>query len=207
MSENLITYEREINPLLIVISGPSGVGKDVVVKSLRSQAPQIHFVVTATTRTPRPGEIHGQDYIFVTVEEFIRLIQADELIEHAIVYDQYKGIPKDQVRQAFASHNDVVMRLDVQGAATIKKMIPGAVLIFLMPESEQELINRLSSRHTEPEDQLALRLANAKKEMGNIDFFDYLVVNRNQKLDETVEQILAIMAAEKCRVHQRVVQL
>ncbi len=136
-------------PLLIVISGPSGVGKDAVVRTLQRREADLHFVVTATSRKIRKEEVNGVDYIFVSEQKFEQMIQNDELLEYAIVYDQYKGIPKSQVRDALQTGKDVIMRLDVQGAATIRKKCPEAVLIFLIPANQEEWIQRLLARQTE----------------------------------------------------------
>jgi guanylate kinase len=136
-------------PLLIVISGPSGVGKDTVMLRMRERGMPFHFVVTATTRPKREDEVHGVNYFFVTKDEFARMIEENELIEYAIVYSDYKGIPKQQVREALASGKDVVMRLDVQGAETVRRLAPGALLIFITTESEEELVGRLKARKTE----------------------------------------------------------
>ncbi|MGB9879441.1 MAG: hypothetical protein ACPLRM_01645, partial [Anaerolineae bacterium] len=146
---DLRPYLEHPNPLLIVISGPSGVGKDTVIKRMKELNYPFHFVITATTRPPRKGERHGVDYFFLSEDEFVRLMQAGELLEHAWVYGEYKGIPKEQVRQALASGQDVIMRLDVQGAATVRRLLPDAILIFLLPGSEDELLNRLRKRGSE----------------------------------------------------------
>src|SRR5512139_3528359 len=164
-------------PLLIVISGPSGAGKDTVMQRMKERGLPFHFVVTATTRSQRANEIHGRDYFFVSKEEFARMIDEDDLIEHAIVYNDYKGIPKKQVRQALASGKDVVMRIDVQGAATIRELCPDAVLVFLTTQSEDEMINRLRVRKSETPEGLNLRIATARQESRRIDLFDYVVVN------------------------------
>ena len=194
-------------PLFIVISGPSGVGKDAVVKTLKERQTPFHFVVTATSRAPRPGEVHGVDYIFVSREEFERMIRDDELLEHANVYDQYKGVPKEQVRQAMASGKDVVMRLDVQGAASIKDMCPEAVLIFLIPRSYQEWLDMFQSRQTETEEQFNKRVADARWEMEKASLFDYTVVNARGCLDTTVSLIQAIIDVEHHRTHPRKITL
>ena len=146
-------------PLLIVISGPSGVGKDTVMQRMQERGMPFHFVVTATTRPKRENEVHAKDYFFVSKEEFARMIEQNELIEYAIVYSDYKGIPKQQVREALASGKDVVMRLDVQGAETVRKLAPEALLIFITTGSEEELVGRLKARKTETPDELALRIA------------------------------------------------
>jgi len=200
-------YDRKPNPLLIVISGPSGVGKDVTIQGLQAAGYPFHFVVTATSRPKRNGEVHGKDYIFVSEEEFTRMIQADEFLEHALVYGQYKGIPKAQVQQALDSGLDVIMRVDVQGAATVQRLVPEAIFVFLMPGSDEELAERLSARSSESPEHLQQRLETARLEMKQIDWFDYVIVNRHAQLKSTVEQLLAIITAEKCRVRQRVIRL
>lgn len=194
-------------PLLVVISGPSGVGKDSVVSRLKELNLDFHFVVTATTRPPRPGERHGIDYYFLSQDEFAEMIEQDELLEYAIVYNDYKGIPKEQVRQALASGADVVMRVDVQGAATIRELSAEAVLIFLTTESEDELEKRLRERKSESSEGLNLRIAMARKELNRINEFDYVVVNRADRLDEAVETILAVITAEHHRSQPRKVTL
>jgi guanylate kinase len=194
-------------PLLIVISGPSGAGKDTVIQRMKERELPFYFVVTATTRPKRANEEHGRDYFFVSKDEFARMIEEDELIEWAIVYSDYKGIPKQRVREALGSGKDVMMRIDVQGAETVRKLAPEAVLIFITVENEQELVRRLSERKTETSDSLALRIATAKRELKRIDAFDYVVLNRDFHLDETVEAIRAIIQAEHHRVDQRKVSL
>ena len=166
-----------------------------------------HFVVTATTRPKRANEVHGRDYWFVSKEEFARMINEDELIEHAIVYGDYKGIPKQQVREALASGMDVIMRIDVQGAETVRRMAPEALMIFLTTNNEDELVQRLETRKTETVDSLAIRIATARKELNRVQAFDYVIVNRNFHLDETVDLIRAIIDAEHHRVKPRKVSL
>jgi len=194
-------------PLLIVISGPSGAGKDTVMQRMKERGLPFHFVVTATTRPQRANEVHGRDYFFVSKDEFARLIDQDELIEHAIVYGDYKGIPKQQVREALASGKDVVMRIDVQGAETVRKLAPEALMIFITTENEHDLVRRLETRKTETADSLALRIATARKELNRVEAFDYVIVNREFHLDETVDTIRAIIDAEHHRVKQRKVKL
>ena len=166
-----------------------------------------HFVVTATTRPKRANEVHGRDYWFVSKEDFARMIDDDELIEHAIVYGDYKGIPKKQVREALASGMDVIMRLDVQGAETVRKMAPEALMIFITTQNEDELVHRLETRKTETVDSLAIRIATARKELKRVESFDYVIVNRDYLLDETVDMIRAIIDAEHHRVKPRKVTL
>lgn len=201
-------YETRRYPLLIVISGPSGVGKDTIARGLIDRSPDsFYFVVTATTRPPRADEVHGRDYFFVSTDEFARMIEEDELLEYAIVYNDYKGVPKQQIRDALASGRDVIMRVDVQGAATIRKVIPNAVFIFLMAESEEAMVRRLQERKSESMEGLHLRIATARQEMKRLRDFDYRVINAEDKQERTVYSILAIMEAERCRVDQRPVVL
>jgi len=194
-------------PLLIVISGPSGAGKDTILQRMKERELPFHFVVTATTRPRRENEIDGRDYFFVSKDEFARMIDEDELIEYAIVYGDYKGIPKQQVRDALASGKDVIMRIDVQGAETVRKLAPEAVLIFITVDSEEELLNRLRERKTETADALKLRMATARKELQRVSAFDYVVLNRDFHLDDTVDTIRAIIQAEHHRVTPRMVSL
>ena len=196
-------YHPQVTPLLVVISGPSGVGKDSLVDRIKARGAQFHFVVTATSRPPRPGERHGVDYFFVSPEEFTKMIDSDELLEYAVVYGQHKGVPKQQIREALASGKDVVMRLDVQGATTIKSLIPEAVLIFLSAASEEELIERLRKRRTESGTQLQRRIDRARQEMKRLEEFDYVITNEQCQLDLAADQVLSIIEAEHHRVHPR----
>ena len=195
------------NPLLIVISGPSGVGKDSVLEEMKSRELPFHFVITATTRAPRPDEVDGRDYFFLSQDDFARMIDEGELLEYAVVYQDYKGIPKSQVRKALASGKNVIMRIDVQGAETVRKLAKDALLIFLTPQNEEELINRLKNRNTETMESLKLRIATTRQEYNKIGIFDYIVVNKDDRLHETVDMIEAIIKAEQQRVDQRVVEL
>lgn len=207
MSANSFGFNQEQEPLLIVISGPSGVGKDTVLQRMKERDLPFHFVVTATSRPARPSETHGVDYFFVSEIEFKRMIAEDELLEHAIVYGEHKGIPRQQVREALDSRKDVVLRVDVQGAATIRELEPNAVLIFLTTTDEDELINRLKSRKTETPEKMRLRIETARQEYKRIDEFDYQVVNRENELDETVDSLMAIIQAEHHSVVPRKVSL
>jgi guanylate kinase len=175
---NQVTLNLEkIQPLLIVLSGPSGVGKDTVIQVMKDRGLPFHFVVTATTRQARPEERHGVDYFFLSKDDFAEMIEQNELLEYAIVYNDYKGIPKQQVREALASGKDVIMRIDVQGAATVRKLCPEALLIFLTTQDEEELVSRLTARKSEVTRGLKLRIATARQEQKHIDQFDYVVVN------------------------------
>ncbi len=191
-------------PLLFVLSGPSGVGKDSVVDQIRKTTSGLRVAVTCTTRRPRSDEIDGTHYHFRTEPEFEAMIAADELLEWARVYDRYYGVPKFELRNAALDCQDVVLKVDVRGAATVRRVIPQAVLIFLAPPSYQELIDRLAARRTEDATGLALRSETAHQEMETMRQFDYAVVNREGALDDSVRQIEAIFSAERCRVHPRV---
>ncbi|KAF8065540.1 V2 [Scenedesmus sp. PABB004] len=249
VAETLKLLEVELGPLsqqpmvpapaprVVVISGPSGVGKDAVLKRLQERRPELHTVVTATSRcaarrpprrprgraahlrpppTPlrgradarraaprsamRPGEVEGVDYFFVSRPAFEAWIAAEALLEHAVVYGDYKGIPRSQVDDALRRGVDVVLRIDVQGAATVRRLLPGVVSVFIVAESEAALVRRLVSRKTEPLDTMRTRVATARQETRCISEFDYVVVNREGRLEECVAQLCAILDAEKARV-------
>ena len=202
-NRNPLLEGRPAQPLLVVLSGPSGVGKDSILMRMRDIGFPFHFVVTATSRAQRPGERDGYDYHFVSQQRFEEMIARGELLEWAEVYGHYKGIPKYEVAQALQSGRDVILRIDVQGAATIKRLAPDAVFIFLAPGSFDELRNRLQWRRTESPDQMEQRLAMARREMDALDTFDYVVINREDHLDDAVGQIRNIMSAEKQRVRPR----
>jgi guanylate kinase len=194
-------------PLLVVLSGPSGVGKDAALAQLKKLDRPWHFVVTATTRPPRPGERDGVDYIFLDTETFRRLKERDDLLECAEVYGRWYGVPRSQVRQAFKEGRDVILKVDVQGAATVRQLAPEAVSIFMLPGSFQELQDRLAERMTETSPEMERRLKVAREELRQVGDFDYRVVNSTGHLDRAVADIDAIIVAEKCRVVPRVVQL
>lgn len=207
MTRRVEPYNHQESPLLVVISGPSGVGKDMAINRMKELGYPFYFVVTATTRPKRPNEVDGKDYFFVSMSEFAEMIEQDELLEYAVVYGDYKGIPKEQVRKALASGKDVIMRIDVQGAETIRRLVPEAVLIFLSAESEDALVRRLRLRKTEPEGQLKMRIATARQELKRLEMFDYVVINAEGQLDLTCQKIAAIISAERCRVVQREISL
>lgn len=196
-------FEHQDKPLLIVISGPSGVGKDSVIKRLREKNPSLAFVVTAASREPRPGEEHGVDYYFLKRPEFERRIAAGEFLEHAVVYGELKGILKSEVQKWMDTGRDVVLRLDVQGAATVREKAPEALLIFITAESEDALEVRLKNRKTETPEKLKLRIETAKQEMARAAEFDYKVINPEGCLEEAVDAIQAIITAEHHAVHYR----
>ncbi|MCB2209453.1 guanylate kinase [bacterium] len=206
----LIDFELkkpERAPLLIVISGPSGIGKDTVVQGLKERDLSFHFVITATSRPPRDYEVDGKDYFFYDKDRFEEMIEAGEFLESAWVYTAYKGVPKSQVREALASGEDVVMRLDFQGAKTVRELCPDAILIFLTANSKEEWLTRLHDRRSETEEELAVRIETAREEYDSLDMFDYIVVNEQDNLDHTLNVIRSIIEAEHHRVHPRKVQL
>lgn len=194
-------------PVFVVISGPSGVGKDATIQRMKERGYTCFFVVTATTRARRAGEIDGADYHFVSETTFNDLIRRGELLEHAVVYGQYKGIPKAGIRAALVSGQDVMLRIDVQGAATIRDLVPEAVTIFLTAESEEALIERLKRRKTEDPSQLERRIETARNELRRAHEFKYRIINRECALDETVDRVIAIVQAEKSRIDWQPVNL
>ena len=198
----------QASPLLIVISGPSGVGKDAIIARMKELGYLFYYVVTATTRPKRPEEIDRVHYCFISEEQFQKMVGAKKLLEWAKVYSHYYGVPRDEIKKALASGQDVIVKVDVQGASTLKRMVPEALFIFLVPQSMEDLAERLTQRnaHHSPSD-LKLRQNKAKKEMENIFLFDYCVVNPKNNIGLAVSKIQAIITAEKCRVNPRVIKL
>ncbi|KAJ1428791.1 P-loop containing nucleoside triphosphate hydrolase [Sesbania bispinosa] len=192
------------NPLVIVISGPSGVGKDALISRLRESRSGLHFVVTVTSRPRRPGEVDGKDYFFVSKDEFLGMVEREELLEYALVYGDYKGVPKQQIREYMAKGCDVVLRVDIQGAQTLRKALgKSAVFVFLVAESELAMVERLVDRNTETAESLLVRISTAREEMKHVKNFDYVVVNAKGKLENAVQLVESIIDAEKAKVRQR----
>lgn len=186
-------------PLLVVLSGPSGVGKDAALAELRKLDRPWHFVVTATTRAIRAGEQDGIDYIFLDEPTFLRMKDDGEFVEQAQVYGRWYGVPRSQVTSGLEAGKDVILKIDVQGAATVKKMAPDALFIFMVPGSFDELQRRLSQRMTESTSEMELRLKTASEEMKHAGGFDYQVENRDNSLDEAVAAIDSIITSERRR--------
>jgi len=186
-------------PLVIVVSGPSGVGKDALLARVRGRDPRYVTPVTQTTRDPRPGEVDGRDYIFVSHDQFAADLAGGELLEHAQVYENFYGVPRSQLRQALASGLDVIMRVDVQGARTLRALLPGALFLFLAPEDPDQLERQLRARGYEDERALRIRLAMSAGELDQQDTFDYVVINREGDLEGTAERVLAILERERAR--------
>jgi guanylate kinase len=189
----------------VVLSGPSGVGKDSVLRELKSLDHKWRFTVTVTTRSQRPGEEDGVDYFFLDRDTFHQKVEGGDFLECAQVYGNWYGVPRDQVSDALGNGMDVIIKADVQGAATIKATVPDAIFIFLMPPSTEELERRLRERKTETTPDLELRIRTAMDELYQLPLFDYVVVN--DALESAVSRISAIVTAEKCRIPSRRVSL
>ena len=196
-----------VHPLLVIISGPSGVGKDTIIEALqrRGHLPAYHYVVTCTTRARRPGEIEDVSYRFVTVEEFLRLRSAGELLEANEVHGNWYGTPKAGVRDALARGQHAILKIDVQGAQVVKSNVPEALLIFVVPPSMETLVEHLKARRTETAEQLEIRQRNAAMELARKDDYDYVVVNEEGRVDATAERIEQIISHEERSGSRRVV--
>jgi len=189
--------------LVLVLSGPSGVGKDAALNAMKERSIPLAYIVTNTTRPQRQGETNGEHYHFISQAEFTRMLNANKLLEHAEVYGNYYGVPKAMVRQALISGQDVIIKVDVQGALAIKKQLPDAILIFLMPPSLDELSKRLRKRGTENSKELEIRLNTARSEIEKLPLFNYTVVSYSNRIESIADDIKAIITAEKLRVKSR----
>jgi guanylate kinase len=192
-------------PLLFVISGPSGVGKDAVLAQMKEWGRPMHFTVTATTRKRRDAERNRVDYHFVSVKKFKEMIECGEMLEWAEVYGNFYGVPRGEVKQALERGEDVMIKVDVQGAATIKRVVPGAVLIFLEAPSLAVLEERLRNRRSDSDGDIERRIRTASAEMKKIKIFDYMVVNTD--VGQATADVKSIITAEKCRAKPRKVKL
>ncbi len=184
--------------MLVIISGPSGVGKDTIIDALRARPrdPDYHYVVTCTTRARRPGEVAGVDYEFLDRATFEAQRAAGEFLEASNVHGNWYGTPRGQVREALAAGRDVVLKIDVQGAQIVKGKVPGALLIFIVPPSLEDLFQRLRSRATETADELEIRQRNAAIELARQEDYDYVVTNETGQVERTAERIDEIIAEE-----------
>jgi len=187
--------------LLVIISGPSGVGKDTIIEAMR-RVPDGHaydYIVTCTTRPRRPGEVDGVNYHFLDRDQFGALRDSGELLEWAEVHGNWYGTPRRQVREALAAGRDAILKIDVQGARSVKERVPEAILIFVVPPSPEVLLQRLKGRATETLDELELRRRNAALELARQGDYDYVVVNETGQVEKTATRIHEIIAAEHRR--------
>jgi guanylate kinase len=193
-------YQKE--GLLIVVSGPSGVGKGTVCATLRKQMPRLTYSVSATTRAPRAGEVDGVNYFFKTVSEFKQMIENDELIEWAEYVGNYYGTPRRFVEESLKAGKDVLLEIEVQGAMQVKERFPNGVFIFLVPPTMEELKRRITGRGTESEEAIESRLSAASDELKLIEHYDYVVIN--DEVEKACQRIQAIITAEHCRTDRLV---
>ncbi len=199
----LIERIREANaPRIFIISGPSGVGKDTVIEQLRDVFPNAKYVVTATTRPMRVGEIDGVHYQFMSKDAFVEGIENDAFIENALVYDNHYGVPKQPIIDGLADDRDVIIKVDVKGAATLRRLIPNTISIFLAPESMEALLARLRDRKTDDPDVLMKRFQTASAELDEVKHFNYVVFNEDEQLDAAVKSIVNIVNVERLKVQR-----
>ena len=205
--ESQSLFSLPTKPLLIILSGPSGAGKDALLTRLKESGYPLKYVTTVTTRAQRAKERDSVDYHFISTGKFQEMIKNNELLEWANVYGNWYGVPKQPVKEALEEGQDIIVKVDTQGAASIKKILPEAVFIFLIPSSMEELVIRLNQRHTESPFDLALRIKTAEEEIKQLPLFDYIVVNKQGEVALAVSDIKAIITAEKCRVNPRKISL
>lgn len=183
-----------------MVSGPSGVGKGTLCRALREALPSVRYSVSATTRSPRPGEQHGVDYFFLSREEFEKKAQRGEFLEWAEVYGNYYGTPWEFVEETLARGEDLLLEIDMQGALQVRKKLPEGVFVFLLPPSWEEQKRRIQKRGTEPPQSLSARLEAARQELQHLPHYDYVIIN--DKISASLQKLLAIITAEKCRVER-----
>lgn len=205
--KNETPFNPTPKPLLIVLSGPSGAGKDAVLNRMKTAGHPAKFITTATTRPRRADEEDNVAYKFVSEKDFQKMLQNKELLEYANVYGNWYGVPREPVRKALEAGEDTIVKVDVQGAATLKKILPEAVFIFLTSPSAEELETRLRERRTESEFDCDLRLKTAAEEMKQLHLFDYIVFNERNEIERAASAIAAIITAEKCRRTPREISL
>jgi len=206
-NENHSPLHPPAKPLLIVLSGLSGAGKDAVLSKLRQSGFPLEYITTVTTRPRRAEEQPGRDYHFISRQEFEGMIERGELLEWAEVYGNLYGVPREPVRQALERGRDTMVKVDVQGVAHIKNILPQAVFIFVTPPSLAEAVSRLKQRHTESPAELARRTRTAEEELAQLPLFDYLVLNRQGEVERAAADIMAIITAEKLRLTPREITL
>lgn len=207
--ERHMSQQQETSPpssrqgLLFVLSAPSGTGKDTVINTAREQGADFFVVPSVTTRAPRPGESEDNPYRFISKETFEELVGKDELLEYANVHGNWYGQPRQLIRDNLRTGCDVLLKIDVKGAATVRQKVPQAIFIFLVPGSIDELATRLVKRNTETKEELQRRLEDARIELAQQNWYDYVITNRQGYAAEAAEKLRAIMTAEHCRVHPR----
>jgi len=207
MIRNKGKINKTSQPLLVIISGPSGVGKDATLDIMKKAGLPYHYVVTATTRSKRRGEKDGIDYWFISENKFQQMVKKNQFLEWAKVYGNYYGVPKREIKDALKKGLDVVVKVDVQGAATIKRIIPDALFIFLMPPSTEELANRLQQRYGLSSAELKVRLGKAQEEMESLPIFDDIIISHTDNLALTADQVNAAVTTAKCQTKPRVISL
>jgi len=203
----MVSSEIPRFPLLVVFSGPSGVGKDTVIQAVKASGFDIHHVVTCTTRPRRPNETDGEDYYFVSPEKFADMIARNELLEYADVHGYRYGTPLNEVRLAHGRGHDALLKIDVQGGLQVKRRLPQAVFVFLAPPSPGELLTRLHSRNTESPEELERRTADARFELNQRNSYDYVIVNQPGNVEEAAHQLKSIITAEKLRIHRQPIDI
>lgn len=194
-------------PRVYIISGPSGVGKDTVIEQLREEFPNAQYVVTATTRPMRVGEIDGVHYKFMSRDDFVAGIEEDAFIENALVYDNHYGVPKQPILDGLAQNRDVIIKVDVKGAATLRRLIRNTISIFLAPESMEALLTRLRDRKTDDPEVLMKRFRTASVELEEVKEFDYAVFNEADQLDAAVNAIVNIVRLERLKVNRPEIEI
>jgi guanylate kinase len=193
------TGNPQIKPLLFILSGPSGVGKDAVLNRLKESSFPLKYIVTMTTRPRRDKETDNLDYTFVSRDDFLKMIEKGELLEWANVYGNMYGVPRKDVEHALSEGHDVMVKVDIQGTANIKRVMPEAVSIFLSPPSMEDLLDRLRQRDTESAESFEIRIQTASAEMKERNGFDHIVINRHGDIDSAVLEIKKIITAEKAK--------
>lgn len=191
-------YSLSKKGLLIVLSGPSGVGKGTVCSFLRQHCPNLLYSISATTRAARKGEVNGVNYYFLSKEDFLQRREQGEFLEWAEVYGNFYGTPRAAVEKSLSIGNDLILEIDIQGARQVKSVFPEGVFIFLLPPSKAELKKRIQGRATDSEEVIAKRLSCVDQELTSIMNYDYVVIN--DQVEKAAAQINAIITAEKCRV-------
>ena len=184
--------------LLLVVSGPSGAGKGTICKALLNKNDKIKLSVSATTRKPRNGEVHGVNYFFIEKEEFTKMVENGEFLEHAQIYDNFYGTPKAAIIECLEKGQDVILEIEMQGARQIKEVYPEGVFIFVLPPSLEELKSRIVGRGTETQEEIEKRFSCAFEEINQIVNYDYFIVNED--IEKSVNDVEAIILYEKNKV-------